>query len=302
MSNIALKYRLYYRRKRNNFTGKELDAETGLYYYGARYLDPKTSRWLSGDPALGEYFPVAPVNDEAKKRNQNLPGQGGVFNYVNLHAYHYAGNNPVVLTDPDGKTEIDFENKIISADIADIKDLDKANRQLSVLQNEGFKVIASDKSGNQKSFDSFLGLSNYLNEIDPRPNLVPENSTLMIGIGIGLFCVGGVGVEIGLAYSHEQGADIYLTGGFGFGVGVSTKLTGNINTTPSTNLHGQFQITATAGAGPAANFDLLNSGKFTGISGLAAGGGILFTGTGTFRGYLNDAKSAISKITSLFRR
>jgi RHS repeat-associated protein len=84
------------------FMGKELDPETGLYYYGARYLDPKTSRWISGDPALGEYIPVAPVNDEAKKRNGNLPGQGGVFNYVNLHVYHYAGNNPVKYTDPDG--------------------------------------------------------------------------------------------------------------------------------------------------------------------------------------------------------
>jgi hypothetical protein len=28
---------------------------------------------------------------------------GGVFNYVNLHAYHYAGNNPVKYTDPDGE-------------------------------------------------------------------------------------------------------------------------------------------------------------------------------------------------------
>jgi hypothetical protein len=25
-----------------------------------------------------------------------------VFNYVNLHACHYAGNNPAVLKDPDG--------------------------------------------------------------------------------------------------------------------------------------------------------------------------------------------------------
>jgi hypothetical protein len=81
-----------------NFTN-----ETGLYYYGARDLDPKTSRWLSGDPALGEYVPSAPVNDEAKKRNGSLPGQGGVFNYVNLHVYHYAGNNPVKYTDPDGE-------------------------------------------------------------------------------------------------------------------------------------------------------------------------------------------------------
>ena len=84
------------------FTGKELDEETGLYYYGARYLDPKYSRWLSGDPALGEYIPQAPVNDEAKKHNENLPGMGGVFNVVNLHVYHYAGNNPIKYTDPTG--------------------------------------------------------------------------------------------------------------------------------------------------------------------------------------------------------
>jgi len=58
---------------------------------------------LSGDPALGEYVPEAPISDEARKRNGNLPGQGGVFNYVNLHVYHYAGNNPVKYTDPDGR-------------------------------------------------------------------------------------------------------------------------------------------------------------------------------------------------------
>jgi RHS repeat-associated protein len=84
------------------FTGKERDEETGLYYYGARYLDSKTSRWLSADPALGDYIPGAPVNDETRKRNSNLPGMGGVFNTVNSHLYHYAGNNPVKYTDPDG--------------------------------------------------------------------------------------------------------------------------------------------------------------------------------------------------------
>jgi RHS repeat-associated protein len=35
------------------FTGKELDEETGLYYYGARYLDLRAGRWLSADPAAG---------------------------------------------------------------------------------------------------------------------------------------------------------------------------------------------------------------------------------------------------------
>jgi hypothetical protein len=46
------------------------------------------------------------VNDQARKRNGNLPGMGGVFNTVNLHLYHYAGNNPVKYVDPDGKTTV----------------------------------------------------------------------------------------------------------------------------------------------------------------------------------------------------
>jgi hypothetical protein len=58
------------------FTGKELDEETGLYYYGARYLDPRVSRWLSADPAMGDYIPEAPADEEARRRNGNLPGRG----------------------------------------------------------------------------------------------------------------------------------------------------------------------------------------------------------------------------------
>ena len=73
------------------FTGKELDTETGLYYYGARYLDPKYSRWLSGDPAITDYMAGTSA------------GEGGVYNTVNLSVYHYAGNNPVKYTDPDGR-------------------------------------------------------------------------------------------------------------------------------------------------------------------------------------------------------
>jgi len=53
------------------YNGKELDEATGLYYYGARYYDPKTSVWLSVDP-LAEKYP-------------------------NVSPYAYAANNPVFI-------------------------------------------------------------------------------------------------------------------------------------------------------------------------------------------------------------
>jgi hypothetical protein len=40
---------------------------------------------------------------QAGGESDNLPGMGGVYNTVNLHLYHYAGNNPVLLKDPNGK-------------------------------------------------------------------------------------------------------------------------------------------------------------------------------------------------------
>jgi len=44
------------------FNGKELDEETGLYYYGARYYDAKTSVWQSVDPLAGTMPSWSPYN------------------------------------------------------------------------------------------------------------------------------------------------------------------------------------------------------------------------------------------------
>lgn len=71
------------------YTGKEFDQETGYYYFGARYYDPRTSVWQSPDPALGDYLDGSP--------------NSGVYSPVNLASYTYANNNPERLSDPDGR-------------------------------------------------------------------------------------------------------------------------------------------------------------------------------------------------------
>jgi RHS repeat-associated protein len=55
--------------KRYRFTGKELDDESGLYYFGARYYAAWLGRWISSDPAgfvdgwnLFSYVKNNPVN------------------------------------------------------------------------------------------------------------------------------------------------------------------------------------------------------------------------------------------------
>ena len=58
------------------FTGREYDAESGLYYYRARYYDPRAGRFLTKDPI----------------------GFGG--GDVNL--YRYVQNNPLNWVDPFG--------------------------------------------------------------------------------------------------------------------------------------------------------------------------------------------------------
>jgi RHS repeat-associated protein len=65
------------------FKAKELDEETGLYYYGARYLDPTNVAWLSVDPLFEKYVGMTP--------------------------YNYCAGNPVKLVDVDGEDNYYFD-------------------------------------------------------------------------------------------------------------------------------------------------------------------------------------------------
>jgi RHS repeat-associated protein len=69
------------------FTGREWDAETGLYYYRARYYDPKIGRFISEDP---------------------IRFQGGV------NFYAYVANRPTVNVDPFGLVKWDCRVTFLS--------------------------------------------------------------------------------------------------------------------------------------------------------------------------------------------
>jgi RHS repeat-associated protein len=90
------------------FTSKELDEETGLLYFGARYFDPRTSVWQSADPLLARYLP------DAGEVADDLVGMGGVFDPNNLSLYTYGGLNPLRITDLDGRSKRDVE-RIVKA-------------------------------------------------------------------------------------------------------------------------------------------------------------------------------------------
>src|SRR5262249_26414202 len=78
------------------FTAKEFDPETGFYDFGARYLDPRFSKWMTADPALASYLPGA------GETGVSLPAMGGAFQPANLALYGYSHNNPATLRDPNG--------------------------------------------------------------------------------------------------------------------------------------------------------------------------------------------------------
>lgn len=59
------------------FNGKELDSTTGMYYYGARYYEPRFSIFVSVDPLAEQ----------------------------TMEPYSYVGNNPIMFTDPTGMSK-----------------------------------------------------------------------------------------------------------------------------------------------------------------------------------------------------
>ncbi len=71
-------------RVQHLYTGQKWDEQTGLYYYGARFYDPRVSQFLSSDPQF------------MKQPAQSLTDP------MFLNTYAYVNNNPSTLVDPSG--------------------------------------------------------------------------------------------------------------------------------------------------------------------------------------------------------
>jgi RHS repeat-associated protein len=54
------------------FNGKEMDSETGLCYYGVRYFDPKTARFINCDPIIEKFPELTPYNYASNNPSTNV--------------------------------------------------------------------------------------------------------------------------------------------------------------------------------------------------------------------------------------
>ena len=113
------------------FSAKEKDTETGFSYFGSRYYSSDLSIWLSVDPMSDKYPSLSP--------------------------YTYCANNPVKLTDPDGRwiPGLDDDGNVTytaekgdSYDTFikqfDCRDADGNNRGRDIFSNAGLKKDGSE--------------------------------------------------------------------------------------------------------------------------------------------------------------
>jgi RHS repeat-associated protein len=116
---------------RQQFTQKERDNETGLDYFGARYYGSIMGRFTSADPL---YYTAS------------RPGDPQQFNL-----YAYVRNNPLALTDPDGK-DLDVAGnekyrKAVEAELLKLAPGTRVDAQGHVHKAGFFRRIANHLTG-----------------------------------------------------------------------------------------------------------------------------------------------------------
>lgn len=119
------------------FNVKELDQETGLYYYGARYYNPRLSIWYGVDP-LAEKMP-------------------------SWSPYVYTFDNPVKFVDPDGREPLDWIRQVVNG--KSTWTYDASIKTTSQATAAGYSNVEGVYSSATISRGSTLGFGGYQYEL-----------------------------------------------------------------------------------------------------------------------------------------
>ena len=112
-----------------SFNAKELDEETGMYYYEARYYKPPV--FTSRDPMFEKYFWITP--------------------------YAYCANNPVKYVDPSGEeisTHVDKDGNVIES-------YDDGNLGVFMHSDEEINDYNTNGTRLENDFDKMVGVTLY---------------------------------------------------------------------------------------------------------------------------------------------
>ena len=204
------------------FNGKQFDEETGLYYYGARYMNPVTSLWYGVDPEI-----------------EKVPG---------CSPFTYTFSNPITLIDPNGqsaKVTVNAHSKtiVVSATLvfygecasaaiatqtaADIQNGWNEAHGTVKLGNTTYNVIFKIK-GEYRDVSGWLGLKRAELKLEMAKNTDPEINYIEVVKyatkgsipGISNFDIGGNRGEF--QYNNIQGSGT-TTEAHEFGHGLGLK-------------------------------------------------------------------------------
>ena len=140
------------------FNGKQFDEETGLYYYGARYMNPMESIWYGVDALIEKYTTIG--------------------------SYVYCSSNPIVFIDPDGNRKVvvtggrDNHNKnsmnFVEASKIQIKDYIKQIKQNG--HNEKLNWLVFDLDYN---FEDKENMKNWAKNNNVKLDFIANSSDLI---------------------------------------------------------------------------------------------------------------------------
>src|SRR6185312_4976457 len=156
------------------FSGKEIDDETGLSYFGARYYEPRQEQWISADPVLDDMLDTERLESPDLSENAFvLPG----------NVYGYASNRPTSMVDPDGlgaklktakKKKVDLRRKYMGSTPGKHSRVGRIVRQrgkvLGIVErygksNERVKVQIGSKVWKWKPLDRNIHMGHILDAV-----------------------------------------------------------------------------------------------------------------------------------------